>query len=203
VTDAPVMPRPSSRTPRFGFGEPKTAPLLEPEEAETPLPSSSLPHPSTASPLESLEHLEPASADDYDEETSDPGEWSDATPSRASTRGSDPAAGVLDDEALRDVFRGGVIIAGDQAHQLLAKSEGARAVGLYATDEEDAERIGDPLARIAGRHQGIGKVNPDTADLLAAMVGLTRYATKQITRGQAAKQLDAGYAAQATEPVDL
>jgi hypothetical protein len=164
-------PSPSQSRPLFGFGEPATG------EEPAGLPSSSLPHLESSSP--SLEDLEPASADEW-HELEDELEDLDGTRSTASS--SEGVPNPLNAEGLRDVFRGGVIIAGDQAHQFLAKSEGAREVGLYLTDEEDAANIGDPLARVAARHQGVGKVNPDTADLLAAMVGLTRYATKQISR---------------------
>jgi hypothetical protein len=125
-----------------------------------------------------------------------------ASPAATSSRGSTRVANPLNAGALRDTFRGGVLIAGDQAHTYLARTEGQQAVGLYKADNEDAERIGDPLARLAGRHQGLGEVNEDTADLLAAMVGLTRYATKQIERGRVAKSIDAGSVA-AAEPVDL
>lgn len=178
--------------PLFGFGEPKTP-------ATDDLQSSS--HPSPASSSTSREDLEPASADEWREleELED----LDATPSTASS--SEQVANPLNAEGLRDVFRGGVIIAGHQAHEFLARSEGQQHVGLYLTDEEDAANIGDPLARVAARHQGIGQVNPDTADLLSAMVGLTRYATKQIGRTRAAKELDLGAATAVPTPeaVDL
>lgn len=184
-------PSRSQRRPLFGFGEPR-------EGLEDGLPSSELPSPAPSPEEESRGSLADLAPDSEDDWLGPDDESPAATPSTASS--SDVS--VLDSEGLRDMFRGGVIIAGDQAHNLLAKSEGQKAVGLYATDNEDAERIGDPLARIAGRHQGIGAVNPDTQDLLAAMVGLTRYATKQVQKGQAARQLDAGYSAPA-EPVDL
>lgn len=191
LNGSPSLSRSPSR-PLFGFGEPReeTGDLLQ----------SDLPRPASPSPEESLEALEPASADEWDDESDL--EDLESTSSRASTPAGD-VGGVLDSEGLRDMFRGGIIIAGDQAHNLLAKSEGQRAVGLYATDQEDAERIGDPLARLAGRHQGIGAMSDDTQDLLAAMVGLTRYATKQVQRGQAARKWDAGHAPAATEPADV
>ena len=169
-------PSPSpTRSPLFGFGEPRTP---ADDLLSSPLPSpESLTGPS-------LEDLEPDSADD----------WADATgpehPEETSSPASTPVANPLGADGLRDMFRGGVVIASSQAHNMLARTEGQKQAGLYLADEEDAERIGDPLARIAGRHQGIGKVNPDTADLLAAMVGLTRYATKQVQRANHAKQID-------------
>jgi hypothetical protein len=182
-------PSPSTRSPLFGFGEPRTP-------ADDLLSS---PHPNPESPAPNLEDLAPDSADDWADETDH--ESPEETSSPASTRVANP----LGSEGLRDMFRGGVVIASSQAHNALARSEGQKAVGLYLADAEDAERIGDPLARVAGRHQGIGKVNPDTADLLAAMVGLTRYATKQIQRANEAKQIDgAGAGVQPMpEAVDL
>jgi hypothetical protein len=187
VLNGSPTPNPS-RSPLFGFGEPRTP-------ADDLLSS---PHPSPeTSP--SLEDLEPDSADGWDDAT-DP-----ESPAETSSPASTPVANPLDSEGLRDMFRGGVVIASVQVHNSLARTEGQKAVGLYVADDEDAERIGDPLARVAGRHQGMGKINPDTADLLAAMVGLTRYATKQVQRANHAKQLDgAGAGVQPMpEPVDL
>lgn len=181
---------PSPNLGRFGFGEPKT-----PDD----LPSSSLPSPDLSSLEAELEDLAPDSGDDWPPDENDP---SDGTSSPASTQVANP----LNSEGLRDVFRGGVMIAGHQAHEYLARTDGQREVGLYLAEEDDAANIGDPLARVAARHQGVGKVTPDTADLLSAMVGLTRYATKQITRQRAAKELDsagAGTPQPMPEAVDL
>jgi hypothetical protein len=190
-----LSPTPSPRSPLFsiGFRQPSPEPYPLPDESLTPSPVSSPPGTSTAPLPDSADDEWPLPLDDESE-----------SPAGTSSPASTPVANPLNDAALRDVFRGGVLIAGDQAHNALARTEGQRDVGLYRTDEEDAQNIGDPLARIAGRHQGVGKVNPDTADLLAAMVGLTRYATKQIGKSQQAKQLDgAGRPQPAPEAVDL
>lgn len=184
-------PRTAPRTPLFGFGEP-TPGSQPPSPPPSPTPSPG--QETQESPLGAPEQDSAAGSD----EDGSPSESPAATSSRGSTRVANP----LNAGALRDTFRGGVLIAGDQAHTYLARTEGQQIVGLYKADDEDAERIGDPLARLAGRHQGLGEVNEDTADLLAAMVGLTRYATKQIQRGRDAKAIDAG-APSTAEPVDL
>lgn len=188
-----LLPPPRSpRTPLFGFGEP--TPGSQPPSP----PPSPTPSPEPGTPQSQLPG-DPA-PDSGDESAED--DSPSASPAGTSSRGSTRVANPLNANALRDTFRGGVLIAGDQAHTYLARTEGQQAVGLYKADDEDAERIGDPLARLAGRHQGLGEVNEDTADLLAAMVGLTRYATKQIQRGRDAKTIDAT-PQRAPEPVDL
>jgi hypothetical protein len=148
--------------------------------------SPSLPSPSTSPEDTSPEDLAPDSGDEWDA-ASFPESPAD-TSSRASTPA--PDAQVLDNEALRDMARAGVAIAGHQAHEHLARTPGQREVGLFLTDEEDQAGIGDPLARIAGRHQGVGAVSEDTKDLLAALVSIARYGTKQVTAAKHAKARD-------------
>lgn len=189
LNGSPIPPQQTSPRPLFGFGEPTTPagpPSNPPQSPESPSLESEL-----------LEALEPDSEDDWPDDGS---ESPSGTTSPGSTRVSNPLNGA----GLRDMARAGVAIAGDQAHNFLATTEGQKAVGLYKTDEDDQAAIGDPLARLAGRHQGIGEVSEDTADLLASLLGLARYGTKQINRSQAAKRLDAGAPAAAAEgPVDL
>lgn len=181
-------PTPPPRRPLFGFGEPKSPPPTPdgPLSSQPPSPMGPLagtPH--LVGTEEDLAALEQDSLDEWDDD-SDLSESPGPTSSQGSTRVANPVGS----EGLRDMARAGVLIAGDQAHNMLARTPGQQAVGLYRTDTEDAEAIGDPLARIAGRHQGIGEVSPDTADLLASMMGLARYATKQITKSQQAKDYD-------------
>jgi hypothetical protein len=89
------------------------------------------------------------------------------------------------------MFRNGVIIASHQAHTYLGRrTQGMAEVQLYLADEQDAESIGDPLSRIAARRDGVGEMSPDTQDLLAAMMGLAGYASKQIQRAAVAQKID-------------
>lgn len=176
----------------------------------TPIPRQQ-PHSSPRVPFFSGSPI-PSGPETAGEETESPdggsaseADWaeeSDPSPSGTSSPGSTRVANPLAGDGLKDVLRGAVLIGGDQAHNLLARTEGQRAVDLYKADDDDAEAIGDPLARIAARREGIGDVNPDTADLLAAMVGLTRYATKQIGRSRQARELDAAVAG-TPQAVDL
>jgi hypothetical protein len=162
------------------------APVLGFRQPAPPLTSETIPNP--ASSPEQTSELPGLGQDSaHDEPHDEQSESRDGTPSKGSSRVTNP----LNGDGLRDTFRGGVLIAGDTAHRVLARTPGQQEAGLYATDEADAEAIGDPLARIAQRHEGIGEVSPDTADLLAAMMGLTRYASKQIAKSQQARALDA------------
>jgi hypothetical protein len=157
--------------------------FLQPEEPE-PLPSPTIPSP--ASPPETSDGPEPDSGLDYDE-ASDPSAGPGGTRSTASRAGSNPLVGA----GLRDMFRNGVIIASHQAHTYLGRrTQGQAEVQLYLADEQDAAGIGDPLARIAERRDGVGQMSPDTADLMAAMMGLAGYASKQIQKTAIASKID-------------
>lgn len=188
------IPRPSDPF-RVGF-RPATPGDLQ----STPLPS---PSQSPESPDELPEGPASDSGDGWDEASSP--ESLDDTPSQGSTPGSD-AAGVtvelFTEEDLQGLARGGVQFAGEKAHELVATTEGRKKVGLLLTDEQDQAQIGDPLARIASRHAGDvgGKVNPDTKDLLASLVGIAGYGLKQINRVTEARRLDAGAAGLAGSP---
>lgn len=85
-----------------------------------------------------------------------------------------------------------VLIAGGIANRLAATTEGQRAAQLYLTDDEDAANIGHPLADIVSRHGGVAgkELSPDANDALAAIMGLTNYATKQFARFMAAAEYD-------------
>lgn len=121
---------------------------------------------------------------------SPPGEPSPDESGPTSSPGSSRAANPLIGKGLRDVCRNGVIIASDQAHRFLARTPGQQEVQLYLADAADAESIGDPLARIAGRRQALGEVSEDTADLMAAMMGFLGYGAKQINKRAIASKID-------------
>jgi hypothetical protein len=184
-----------------GSPHPTAIPRQQPSRSPgVPLFSGSSPFPPEESrPAEESPDGGSASEADFPDESA-PSPSTGTSSGTSATRVSNPLAG----EGLKDMLRGAVLIGGDQAHNLLARTEGQQAVELYKADEDDAKAIGDPLARIAERREGLGEVSPDTADLLAAMVGLTRYATKQISRSRQAQALDAaGTVQQRPEAVDL
>lgn len=177
LASEPFRSRTTPAPPAFGIG------FLQPEEEETELhPSQTIPSP--ASSPEASGELGPDS--EHDEQSDELNENPDDTPSTGSSRVTSPLAG----HGLRDTFRNGIIIAGHQAHTYLAKTQGQIEAGLYLADEDDAAHIGDPLARIAQRREGIGQVSPDAADLMAAMMGLAGFASKQIQRQAIAKKID-------------
>lgn len=169
------------------------------------LPSNDLPSPSTSPESIEREALASDSGDDWD--AANYPESPDDTPSQGSTPAFEPVAvDIFTEDELRVFARGGVAVAGEKAHDLFANTHGQQTVGLYKTDEADQVNIGDPLASIAARRQGIaGKVNPDTKDLLSALVGVFGYLTKQINRRVEARTIDAGAGSPQPmpEPVDL
>jgi hypothetical protein len=128
-------------------------------------------------------------------------EWSSADPEDdendpRSSKGSSGSESVrpLSARAQKAAARQAVKIAGSMAHQYLARDAAAQAVGLYLVDDETAEQIGDPLARIAARHAGpTGAIaNPDVADGIAAMLGVAKFVSITIEKGSQAAALRMG-----------
>lgn len=163
--------------PLLGFRQPE-----ETGEPETTIPS---PASSPEATAPAVDELGQDSAHVWADE-SDPHESAAGTSSKGSTRVGNPLVG----QALTETFRNGVIIASHQAHTLLVRTQGQLETGLYLADEDDAANIADPLARITARREGLGEVNPDTADMLSALMGLAGYATKQINKNAVAKKID-------------
>jgi len=196
LDDAPPSPPPIPSSP-FGIGF--RQPASRPSSPRLPSPSSS---PESPSPTTG----EPGWDSGPESDESDLDESPDPTPSPASTPESDRPEAVkvelFSDDELVALTRGGIAAAGEKAHEMFAVTPGQKHVDLYKTTEADQANIGDPLAAIAARHQGIGgKVNPDTKDALSMMVGLVGYATRQINLRNQARAIDAG--ALPPEPVDL
>lgn len=165
-------------------GDPLT--FLQPSPPPTASPSD-LPMAETF-PQEGQEAADPWSSgldesagDVRDEASPDP------TSSRASSGPEQEAAGLV----IRELTRKGVLAAGEVAHESLARDEAARYVGLWLTDDVDAENIGDPLARIINRHNPVSDITGDTdaADGIAALAGLAVYAFRQFDRWRGARRL--------------
>jgi hypothetical protein len=124
-----------------------------------------------------------------------PDEWSEPEPGDTSSPASATPAGKPGKlpTQLRDTFRTGVILASATVHRVAVRTQGQVEAGLYLADETDAENIGDPLARLAHRHSGVGGVvNPDVQDVISALMGVAAFASKQVVVAQHAKRLDAG-----------
>lgn len=144
--------------------------------------SPSNPDPTTTGPLMFAEPTPSPSdlpddwpSDDVSDELPPAPAPADPTSSRASS------GSALSKTALRDVIRAAVIAAGAAANEFLTRDELERQNGLYATDERDAEAIGDPLANIANRRGGLGAAgNPDVVDAIEAIIGAGLYLTRQI-----------------------
>jgi len=97
-------------------------------------------------------------------------------------------------------------MAGAVANQNLTRDELERDdVGLWIADEDDAANIGDPLANLAARRGGVAgaAANPDLGDIIAMLVGLAVYVSKQLQKLQAVRQYRRAKAAQGVhEPQD-
>jgi hypothetical protein len=130
-------------------------------------------------PLDLLGGSPSASASSSD--ASDEDDESD--PRSSGTSSADPASvKALSTKAQKLAARQAVKIAGGMAHQYLARDEAAQAAGLFLVDDESAEQIADPLARIMARHAPVdgAMTNPDVADGIAAMLGVANFVRKQI-----------------------
>lgn len=141
-----------------------------------------------ARPLDELAAGSPSAGSEWSsDESSD-----ESDPRSSGTSSADPASvRPLTQKAQRAAARQAVKIAGSMAHQWLARDAAAQAVGLYLVDDETAEQIGDPLARIAARHAGpAGAVaNPDVADGIAAMLGVAKFVSVTIEKSSEAAAL--------------
>jgi hypothetical protein len=194
LDDASLQPAPSPRRPLgpLTFRSPD-------DEGTTPWDEKS-PATGEGSPLDppagSPSVSDESSAPQYEDDESDP------RSSRASS--ADPASvRPLTAKAQAAAARQAVKIAGSMAHQYLARDEAAKAVGLFLVDDETAEQIGDPLARIMARHAPIdgGIANPDVADGIAAMLGVANFVSKTVIASSQAAALRNGV--QTEQPRDV
>jgi hypothetical protein len=176
VPSSPLPPRPRpSLAPPFGWGS-------LPEESLPEMPAESLP---ADLPTDDEAASLSLSEDWQDDET---GEWgeSDGTSSPGSTPGADvpKVSSLVSKHQLRKTAEQAVKIGGGMAHTVAAKTEEAKAVGLYLADDDDARNIGHPLADIMHRRGDVvgGKLSPDANSALQAFLGLAGYLTKQVTK---------------------
>lgn len=171
-----VAPAPSPRRPLGGltFRHPAE------DELSTTIQTEDGPEwTGEGSPSDQLDDSPSVSAWPTDE--SDADDESAPTSSRGSSADAvRPLGKAMQTAAARQA----VLVASGMAHRFATTSEAQLMVGLYLADEEDAERIGDPLARIAGRRvkDSAAIANPDAADAISAMLGLAGYVSKQIVK---------------------
>lgn len=187
---------PSPRRPSGGltFRQPETSPA---EGLTTPAPAGE-----GASPFDDQLAGSPSGSEWSSDAT---GEDDESGPTSSRSSASDPASRKpFAKRAQLLAARQAVKIAGSMAHQHLARDEAAQAVGLYLVDDETAQQIGDPLARIAARHAPIdgGAVNEDVADGIAAMLGVAKFVSLTIEKSSEAAALRLQHAPTAP-PVDV
>lgn len=184
---------------RSALAQPTDLPDVEPLPAP-PRPTGSLTFRQPATDLQEP----PSPPDPADDSPSDvePSEsWpekSDApqTSSPTSSGSGEPPQKIKD--LIVEGGRALVLMAGAAAHQSLARSETARAVEMWATDDDDAEAIGDPLAGMANRRLGAiaNASSPDAEDLIGAVVGIVTYGIKQYRKWMAGREMRRAAAAQ-------
>lgn len=149
----------------------------EPEET----PEATLPPPSRRS----RRNPNPAPATD-DGSASDPGfpETSDEQPEQPQTRiGSSPESSRVKDSALlRKGISIGVSLVTRFAHQVVARDAYARHVGLLLADEQDAEEIAKPAARLVARKFDIPAIGGEAGDLVELITAVGNYIDKQVDR---------------------
>lgn len=186
-------PRDRRRPPVLGFRAP------EPEELTEDLSSSPSPSSPSSSPLDEdgpgSGSAGSPSVDPLDQLDGDLTSSSDSSTDGKPLR-------PLGRAALKATTMQAILVGSAMAHRVAARTEGQRVVGLYIADEDDAEKIGTPLANFAHRHGGIagGKVSEDANDLIQAGLGLANYATKQVLRAQQAREVDQHLAAGGSLP---
>lgn len=104
--------------------------------------------------------------------------------------------------SLKDMARGLVLGGSVRLGQILGKGDEVAAEQWVATSKEQGA-IGDPLARVAGRHVSASAGNPDIADLIVAGIAAISYAIRAVTGmwnlKRARKTINAASVAAATE----
>lgn len=168
---------PGSRpeSPSSTSTSPTSPPDPDPTTPETDAPAARVTVPTlrVGRPTQSTTTTEPGPEPGYEP---DPIEADTNTPS------SDATAVRVDKAPLREIARGLVLAVSGLIHERLATTDEAKAADLWLAGPDDQAQIGDPLAEIAGRH-GVpaGAGSPDTADLIAAGIGLIAYLAKHIS----------------------
>ena len=92
------------------------------------------------------------------------------------------AATKVSTGALAAMIRGFVMSLSMLLHTRLATSDAEQQEGIWIATPKDESQIGDPIAAMASR-RGLAEVaNPDTADLIAAGIGIAGYLMTNIGR---------------------
>ncbi len=137
--------------------------------------------------------------------SSSPGDGGDGGPADpvtdeppTGTRSSAEVSGL----SLKDLARGLVLAITARVAASVSKGDTEAAAALVATEKEQAA-IGDPLARIGGRHVKASAGNPDIADLIVAGVAAAGYAFRAVTGlWNLKRHRDAVRAAATADPVE-
>lgn len=154
----------------------------------SPSPSAS---PSDLPATEATEGSELVDADPWSSEPAESVAVASEPRSAGRTSSKASSGSALGNETVTALTHAAVLAGGEMLHETLARDDAAVAVGMWLTDDADAENIGDPLARIINRHNPISDVVDDTdaGDAIAALAGLGVYAFRQFTKWRQARAL--------------
>lgn len=99
----------------------------------------------------------------------------DPVDSTRSPAGAETTAIPVSGKTISKFLRDALEAIGELAHDRFAASPEAQEAGLWLAGPEDQAQIADPLAAVAANH-GIKTLGgPDTAQLIAAGIGLAAY----------------------------
>lgn len=90
---------------------------------------------------------------------------------------------------LRKAIAVGFTGAAEVAHEFLARDEYAQAVGLWLTDEDEADGVAEPAAEIVGRRMKDVPMGDDLADGVALALAVGAYLLAQLSRWRYARDL--------------
>lgn len=183
----------SARQPSAGLTFSGLTPLTDFDESsphQLPTTGEGPSIPSPAAPLD-------GSPSEHDEPSDELPEDDDPRPTGTRSSAGRRAAERAQQAAARKAVR----MTATMLHARLARDEAAQAAGVFLMDDDTAEGIADPLARIAARHlpDDSAIANPDVADGISAMMGIADYVRLIVEQQQLAAQLRVGAA---PEPVD-
>lgn len=181
-TEPLTSPSPSSPAPTVGV----TAPPLR---VTGPSPASWTPSPTTS---------QTGAGAGGDGGPADP--VTDASPTAT------PSSGEISGLSLKDLARGLVLAVTARIAAAVSRGDDEAAELLVATTAEQ-QAIGDPIAKIGGRHVKTSVGNPDIADLVVAGVAAAGYVFRAVTgmwnlkRHRAAITKATGDPAESAKPV--
>lgn len=108
---------------------------------------------------------------------------------RSTKTGSSQGSSLVDTKVITEGISGTVIAITGQVHELLARDAYDQWAQVYLADEQDADGIAEPAAKIISRRTGdITGGNPDIADGIAMGIAVAFYLVKQMGKVLSARR---------------